>query len=75
MNVASSKPEDSFLILVWIIAELPETQFYYLGWDKTFRIQVLSHDRDLNIRWYWGSKGEVQDNWYVNASSTKDNGI
>ena len=35
----------------------------------------MSHDRDLNIRWYEGSKGEVQDNWYVNASSTKDNGI
>ena len=73
--MASLKPEDYFLILVWIIAELPETQFYYLRWHKTFRMLVLSHNRDLNIRWYWGSKGEVQDNWYVNASSTKDNGI
>ena len=62
LNVASLKPEDSFLLLVLIIADLPETQFYYLGWDKTFRILVLSHDRDLNIRWYLGSKGEVQDN-------------
>ena len=75
MNVASSKPEDSFVILVWIIAELPETQFYYLGWDKTFTILVLSHDRCLNIRWYSVSKGEVKDNWYVYASLTKDNGI
>ena len=75
MNVASSKLEDSLLVLVEIIAELPETQFYYLGWDKTIRIQVFSQDRDLNIRWNWGSKRELQNNWYVNASSTKDNGI
>ena len=57
---------------------ISENHFYYFGWDKTFRILVLSHDRDLNIRWYRGSKGQVQDNWYtdnVNASSTKDNGI
>ena len=55
---------------------MPETQFNYLGGgDKTFRILVLSHNKGLNISWYWGSKGEVQDNWYVNANSAKDNGI
>ena len=29
LNVASSKLEDSFLILVYMIAELPEIHFYY----------------------------------------------
>ena len=41
-------------------SELRETQFYYLGWDKTFRILVLSHDRGLNIGGIEGVRGKYK---------------
>ena len=27
------------------------------------------------MRWYWGSKGEEYENWFLDANSIRDNGV